>query len=121
MKEIKLTLDYPPSANVYWRSDRGHVHVSQEARQYRNKVGWKCIEDNIPCFDGPIELIVHAYCPQSNSDLGNCEKVLSDALQGHCYTDDVQFQHIELFRHDAKKPKRKNAKVEVIIRPWSTP
>jgi Holliday junction resolvase RusA-like endonuclease len=118
MNEITLTLPWPPSANVYWRSDRGYVHVSAEAKAYKNEVGWMCREQEVEMFNGPIEIIIHAYMPSSRGDLGNVEKVTSDSLQGYCYENDVQLHHIELFRHEASKPKRKNAKVIVTIRPY---
>lgn len=118
MSEMNLTLPYPISANRYWRNYRGTVVVSNEAQQYRNLVWGTCREEKCEALSGPVELIVHAYAPQTNADLGNCEKVLSDALQGCCYTNDVQLHHIELFRHEATKPKRKNAKVVVTVRAY---
>jgi crossover junction endodeoxyribonuclease RusA len=49
-------------------------------------------------------------------DLGNCEKVLSDALQGIVYTDDRWIWQQHKLRME---PDHKGARVEVLITPVS--
>lgn len=111
-----LTLEFPPSANVYWRRGRGGtIYVSEAARQYKTLVGWKCREAGTSPLTGKVKITVQAYMPQLNRDLSNTAKVLEDALQGHLYVDDLQIVEQHYYRHEAKNPKKKNAKVIVTV------
>jgi crossover junction endodeoxyribonuclease RusA len=110
--EIVLTLPYPISANRYWRSfvvkNRPVVTVSQEAKEYKNAVracAHECgITAPMTCRMS-MTLDLYPHRPQDwikrarkdpetwddtvqCIDLGNAEKVLSDALQGIVYDDD---------------------------------
>jgi crossover junction endodeoxyribonuclease RusA len=139
MSEIKLVLPYPVSANRYWRSfvPRGHqraiITLSDEAKSYKAQVGWiakaaglrKPFEERI-C----MEILLYPHRPQDWQkrmnklgplwddtvqciDLGNAEKVLSDALQGIIYDDDKRIweQNKRRMEPDGE------ARVVVIIRP----
>lgn len=110
-----ITLDFPPSANKYWRRGKHGIYVSQEASQYKQLVGWKCREVGTQPITGKVKITVHAYMPQLNRDLSNTAKVLEDALQGHLYIDDLQIVEQHYYRHEAKSPKKKNAKVIVTV------
>jgi crossover junction endodeoxyribonuclease RusA len=139
---IRLTLPYPVSANVYWASRvvkpkgkpaRAMTYVTPEAEAYREKVAkiaraaglaapmavrvemwirlyparpldWaKRTRQDPACWDDTVLCM----------DLGNCEKVLADALQGIVYVDDKQIwrQHKERM-----EPDEKGARVELAIR-----
>jgi crossover junction endodeoxyribonuclease RusA len=135
-----LTLPYPISANRYWRSfvprggSRAIVTVSDEAKAYKAEVGWraKAAGLRIP-LDGRVSVLVRLF-PQRPQDwakraqrnpdtwdddvrcidLGNAEKVLSDALNGIAWVDDKQLRRIVLERCE---PDEKGARVEVEIEP----
>jgi crossover junction endodeoxyribonuclease RusA len=113
---ITLTLPYPISANRYWASRcvqiRGKwmpiVYVTSEAKDFKEQVGWigkaagvgKPIDDRVKVH---LELYPHRPLDFKTRmrkhgarwddtvqciDLGNAEKVLSDALQGIIFTND---------------------------------
>lgn len=116
-KVISLRLPIPPSANAYWRHDRGATHLSADAYAYRDAVGWECRELQIEMFDASQKLALKAdfYGLRAARDLGNCEKQLSDALQGFCFPDDNQIASISLRRHYVPKVKVKDGYVLVEI------
>lgn len=110
-----IKLDFPPSANRYWRRGPHGTYISKEARQYREKVALACIRNKVMPLTGPVNLSIYAAMPATNRDLGNTEKILSDALQGYLFGDDVQIVSIHMYRCDAPAPKKQNAHVIVIV------
>jgi crossover junction endodeoxyribonuclease RusA len=107
-----LTLPWPPSANVYWRYDRGHVHRSIVADQYRTAVGWACNAAQVSPLTGNVRVTIHLYRPAKRGDTDNFLKQLLDALQGFAYADDKQIVEIHAYRHDDKNHPR--VEVEVL-------
>jgi crossover junction endodeoxyribonuclease RusA len=115
---IELTLPYPISANRYWASRvikakatgkwMSMTYVTPEAQAYKEQIAWIVSRAGIgKPFDGrvAVELDLYPQRPQDWAkraranpltwdddvrciDLGNAEKVLSDALQGIVFTDD---------------------------------
>jgi crossover junction endodeoxyribonuclease RusA len=115
---MKIVLPFPPSANRYWRSFRGRIVKSKEARDYQQSV--ICLA-NVGASNGPPTLLTGAvglqlnfYRPQRRGDLDNRIKVLVDALQGIAYVDDKQVTELHAYLHDDKQNPR--AEVEV----WAT-
>jgi crossover junction endodeoxyribonuclease RusA len=119
---ITLTLPYPPSANRYWRTavvcGRAQTYPSSDAKAFKTEVSKICARAGLlDPIAGRIELHVQLY-PQRPQDwvkrarkdplgwdddvrcidLGNCEKVLSDALNGLAWADDKQHRRIILER-----------------------
>lgn len=113
---IVLTLPYPISANRYWATRvvnvKGRqmplVYVTSEAKAFKEQVGWigrtaglsKPIDDRVSVT---LDLYPHRPADWKTRqrkhgarwddtvqciDLGNAEKVLSDALQGIVFTND---------------------------------
>jgi crossover junction endodeoxyribonuclease RusA len=115
---MNIVLPYPPSANRYWRSFRGRVVKSQEARDYQQTV--ICLADvgasnGFPTLlTGAVGLQLNFYRPQRRGDLDNRIKVLVDALQGIAYVDDSQVTELHAYLHDDNQIPR----VEVNV--WST-
>lgn len=107
---MKATLPYPPSANRYWRSFRGRMVLSAEAKKYKAFV--QVALAKWPILGGPVALIAHLYRPQKSGDLDNRLKVLGDALNGVAWLDDKQIEEIHAFRHDDKARPR----VEIEVR-----
>ena len=118
---IRLELPYPVSANRYWRQvrigDRAAIALSKEAKVYKREVAWIATQARVKPIVGYVllRIFLTPHCPidaaaratQSPNlwalgveslDLGNCEKVLSDALNGIAWTDDRQLERIELER-----------------------
>lgn len=109
---IVLTLPYPISANVYWRSrvmgKRSMTYVSKEAEEYRSQVNLLCWQAGIrEPLQGRVAIALQLY-PQRPLDwakrarkdpagwddgvrcidLDNANKVLLDSLKGVAIEDD---------------------------------
>lgn len=111
----RLTLPYPPSANIYWRHNRGRIHRSEEADAYIEQVGWLCVNARVQRLEGHVCISVDVYRPARRGDLDNSLKVLIDALRGYAYTDDSQILEIHAMRHDDKKDPRVEVSIEAVI------
>jgi crossover junction endodeoxyribonuclease RusA len=137
-----LTLPYPISANRYWATrvikrkgakfSTAMTYVTPEAEQYKRAVGSIAIAAGLRTpHAGRVALLVRLFPDRPQDwarrsrkdpdtwddgvrciDLGNCEKVLSDALNGIAWADDKQLRRIVLERCE---PDEKGARVEVEI------
>lgn len=103
---MKLILGYPPSANRYWRHDRGIIHRSAEAEEYIRGVQLICMAERITPFAGDVCLSVDFHRPAKRGDLDNLLKVTIDALRGFAYLDDKQITEIHAMRHEDKHEPR---------------
>jgi crossover junction endodeoxyribonuclease RusA len=134
-----ITLPYPVSANRYWRSfvprgsSRAVTVVSDEAKDYRRTVALLAKQQGMRLpLDGRVELTLRLYPARPQDwakraqrdpdhwdddvrciDLGNAEKVLSDALNGIAWIDDKQLRRIVSERCEPDG----EARVEVTIAP----
>lgn len=139
---IALRLPYPISANRYWRAvtiggrnerARQIMVPTKEAKAYKEECSWIAVRAGLSQpLDWRFELEIDLYpgLPKDWAsrakkdpywddgvlcmDLGNCEKVLADALQGVLYTDDKWIWREEKKR---KLPDSNGARVEVRIIP----
>jgi Holliday junction resolvase RusA-like endonuclease len=106
-REVRFELPYPPSANRYWRSDRGgrpHLHARAAG---------------LTPLEGPVRLTLIVFRPRRAGDLSNRIKVLEDALNGIAYADDGQVVELHAYLRDDKHRPR----VELSLRalPAQTP
>lgn len=136
---IELTLPYPPSANRYWRTavvcGRAQTYPSADAKAYKSDVKAAAVRAGVrEPITGRIELQVQLY-PQRPKDwakrakrdplawdddvrcidLGNCEKVLSDALNGVAWVDDKQHRRIVLDRMEPDGEARVVVRIAPIV------
>ncbi len=137
---IHLTLPYPISANRYWAvrvipkrpKPLAITYVTEEAKNYKTAVGLLAKAAGIRApATGRVVLHIKLFPhrPQDWAkrarkdphtwddtvqciDLGNCEKVLSDALNGIAWVDDKQIRRTLLERME---PDEKGARLEVSI------
>jgi crossover junction endodeoxyribonuclease RusA len=139
---ITLTLPYPISANRYWATrvikrkgakfSTAMTYVTPEAEQYKRTVGSIALAAGLRSpHTGRVALLVRLFPDRPQDwakrarkdpdgwddsvrciDLGNCEKVLSDALNGIAWADDKQLRRIVLERCE---PDEQGARVEVEI------
>ena len=140
---IELTLPYPISANRYWRSfvPRGHTRVivtlSDEAKAFKNQVGWMCRAAGVrePIAGRvSIEILLYPKRPldwerrmRKNPlawdddvqclDLDNANKVLLDSLKGIAIDDDRWVRRIVSERMEPDG----EARVVVRITPLALP
>ena len=102
---IVLTLPEPPSSNRYWRRAGTRIHVSAEAKAYKEAVSMltsrykRGAECAFP--SGDLSVVVVWHRSAKRGDLPNRTKVLYDALQGSVYADDRQIAHEDTMRVDA--------------------
>jgi crossover junction endodeoxyribonuclease RusA len=108
---MTITLPMPPSANRYWRSCRGRVFVSAEAKAYKALAAQMARDAGMKPLVGDVVFTVKVYRPQKSGDLGNRLKVLEDALEGVAYLNDKQITEQHAYRFDD----RSNPRVEVTI------
>ena len=130
------------SANLYWQPVRLGQRISivptSRAKAYKRTVGLLAIQAGIRRpMDGRLRMSIDFYPhrPQDFAkrarlrpddwadtvqavDLGNVEKVLSDALNGIAWHDDKQLHDIHLRRHD---PDEKGERLVVTIQPIVKP
>jgi crossover junction endodeoxyribonuclease RusA len=136
---ISLVLPYPPSANRYWRTTvvcgRAQTYPSADAKAYKAQVRAIALQAGVrKPFEGRIELHVQLY-PQRPQDwakrarlkpltwdddvrcidLGNAEKVLSDALNGVAWVDDKQHRRIVLERMEPDGEARVVARIAQMV------
>jgi crossover junction endodeoxyribonuclease RusA len=104
-----LTLPEPPSSNRYWRTFRGRVVKSKEARSYQQAV--QVLAAGRKAIKGPIKLAVRWYRSAKRGDLSNRIKVVEDALQGVLYANDSQVEELHAYRFE--EPTNPRLEVEV--------
>jgi len=107
-QSVTLELPFPPSANRYWRTTRGKVHVSSHARQYRKLVAQLGLVAAFsqhwnPQPDERYLLVAQLHYPtdrrSQRRDLDNCVKVLVDSLEyAGLISDDNQIHAIAVVR-----------------------
>jgi crossover junction endodeoxyribonuclease RusA len=118
-KMIELILPLAPSANRYWRTGRGRTYVSDEAKSYREEVGWIIAQAGLEPITTPVTLWIEAYLWRADQDLDNREKALIDSLQvehGGILIDDVQVNEIHIRKYFVQgKNKKQQAKMIVRI------
>lgn len=107
----RIRLDYPPSVNHYWRSDRGVTHISTEGKNYRQRAALYLNTKGITPLDGDIVIVLRVFRPAKRGDLDNSFKVPLDVLKGYAYNDDKQIIEIHGYRYDDKD----NPRLEVTI------
>lgn len=135
--EVVLTLPYPVSANRYWNAitipGRTMMAPSKEAKAYRKEVAAIATASGIASpfpWRVAVELDLYPHRPQDWArrakrdpigwdddvrciDLGNAEKVLSDALQGIVFEDDRWIWDL----HKRRKEPDGEGRVVLRIRP----
>lgn len=114
MEQIALELDWPPTANTYYRNVNGRTLLSAKGRQYRVNV----IADVLAAranksLTDRLRVWVAAYPPNRRElDLDNRLKPLLDALEhAAVYVSDSQIDDLRIVRKEV----RSGGAVEVIV------
>lgn len=141
---IRLVLPYPISENRYWATRvirlkktgkwTAITYVTPEADAYRQQVGQLALQAGVrKPITGRVRLTLELYPHRPIDwakrarkdpdgwadtvqciDLGNCEKVLSDALNGIAWADDKQHREIHKYR---REPDEHGARVVATFEP----
>lgn len=114
----RLVLPVPPSANRFYRFDRGTAHVSTEGRQYKREVAITCLSAGVRMICG-VDVVLRLvwYRARRSGDVDNRLKQSLDAMQGHLYFSDAQIADLRIERHEDKQRPR----LEVLIAKAGTP
>jgi len=107
----RVILPFPPSANNYWRHNRGRTHRTHEADAYKKHVGLLCMAFDVRPLDGLLCVSFTFYRPAKRGDLDNMLKVTIDSLIGWAYQDDKQIVELHAKRYEDKGDPR----VEIVI------
>lgn len=137
-----LTLPYPVSANRYWATrvirakstgkSMAMTYVTPEAKAYKEDVAWRAKMAGVTHpIEGRVSVVIRLFPNRPLDwknrmrklgaswddtvqciDLGNCEKVLSDALKDVVFGDDKWLRDIHLIRME---PDEHGARVVVTI------
>lgn len=110
----RFEMDYPPSVNAYWRAVGGRVIVSREGRAYRDRAGWRALEQRVKPLAGPLRVSICVYRPRMIGDLDNTAKAILDALKGVAWADDSQIVELHLYRRDDKSRPRVVIEMEIM-------
>jgi Holliday junction resolvase RusA-like endonuclease len=130
---MKLVLPYPISSNRYWvtfpyldkvtRKPKAVTVPSGEAKAYKAEVVYRAkVAGFKEPTTRPIEISSITLCPRMNKDgsasgtvldLGNCWKVVEDALQNVVYVNDKQIKRIRLVEYG--EPTKEGALVIEIV------
>jgi len=111
MREIKLTLPYPPTLNNMFIT-KGRIRVlSPKARAYKAEVVKRAQIARIEPIEGNVRVTMGIYRPRKIGDIDNLSKAIFDSLKGSAWHDDKQVVELHLFRYDDKD----NPRVELHI------
>ena len=104
----------PPSVNRYFKTNRqGHVYQSQEARDYKELIGWECRRLGLEPLRGDVCANLVWFRARRSGDLTNLFKVGFDAFEGHMYENDKQIAELHAWRFEDKD----NPRIELSIEP----
>ena len=100
--KIVLSLNYPPSANRYWRCFRNRMVPSAAATAYKKHVKMVAQSEGVVLHNYSIcvniqllpKLTARGKASKVLLDLDNCLKVALDALQGVIIENDNQVKEI---------------------------
>jgi len=113
---IAITLPLPPSVNRAYRNVviKGHARtlLSKDGREYKQAV--KTLLSRAKSFGDARLEVSYRYFFQSKrkADIGNREKLLSDALEGVLFDNDEQIDVLHQYRGGVDK---EDPRVEVFI------
>lgn len=106
---MNLRLPYPPSVNMYWRHNRGVIHISRHGKQFRQDV--LAIVLKTGARHGEIRkeklsVVIAATMPDHRRrDVDNLHKATLDALEhAGVYESDNQIDDLRIYRAGVEKP-----------------
>ena len=99
---IEIDLNYPPSANRYWRCFRNRMVLSKDAEEFKKHVQDTVKGMELHLTHDPVlviislspKLTVKGEASKTCIDLDNALKVILDSLQGIAYQNDKQIKKI---------------------------
>lgn len=101
---MTLYLSEPPSANKWWRRSGTHMHLSNEAREYKQSVLLYAIAQRFMMIPKAhaIRVEINWWRARKSGDLDKRIPIVLDAMQGTCYENDSQITELSARRFDVK-------------------
>lgn len=96
-----FTFPWPPTANTYWRHNRGRHHIATRGVQYRRYVATTLMLGGFkPLEKERISIYIEAFPPDKRRrDLDNINKALLDSMQyAGLFEDDSQIDDLHIIR-----------------------
>jgi len=119
MKELNLTIPWPPTVNTYYRAiNRGRFAtqiLSKKARQYKKDV-LRSVQVNLGPLTGRLALTIYLHPPTKHKiDIDNRVKAVQDSLTAAgIWLDDSQIDELTVYRCDIIKGGKAVVKVKEI-------
>ena len=112
---IRVTLPVPPSLNRAYapKANGKGLYKTPMAKRWQSDVQWMLKGMQLTPLDGDVVVRVDWYPARNAGDNNNLWKLLLDALEGYCYTNDRQVIEETMRRHP-KDPD--NPRIELTIR-----
>lgn len=113
----RITTDWPPSVNRYWRNNRGRTHIAKHGIDYREhvreEVFAECLERQLT---GRLRVLIELYPPDRRKrDIDNTAKAILDSLQkSGLFVDDEQIDDLRIVRRELLPPGRAVITVEEV-------
>lgn len=102
----RLVLPVPPSANRYWRFDRGTIHIAKDGVSYKREVEEIAARASLVQLEGDVVVRLVWYRARRAGDLDNRLKQCLDALQGVFFANDAQIAELRFRRcEDPARPR----------------
>lgn len=102
MKDVHLTLAFPPTVNSYYSKTQRGIYISKKGRQFREQCAQDCVEQSAYglLLDQRLTVDVILYpLDRRTRDLDNYMKGLLDALtQAKVWEDDSQIDNLNIHR-----------------------
>jgi crossover junction endodeoxyribonuclease RusA len=114
MKELNITLPYPPSVNLAWRTTKqGKMYLAKQVKEYRKNV-WAITFNKTKFGKSRVRLEIKMFPPDNRRrDADNICKAVLDSLQHtNVLEDDSQVQQLYI----EKCEKFEGGKIEVMMR-----
>ena len=114
MKQILLTLNYPPSTNTMYATFNNRRILSAKGRDYKEEVKKEVFRQlgSIEPLKGRLRIAISLSRHDKRSyDIANFEKCAIDALKGLVFIDDAQIDELNIKR----LPVSDNGYTDIII------
>lgn len=114
MKELSVTLPYPPSVNRVWRTTKqGKMYLAKQVREYRKQV-WAITFNKAKFEKSKVRLEIKMFPPDKRRrDADNIAKAILDSLT-HAGVIEDDFHVHQLYIEKCEK--FEGGKVELMIR-----
>lgn len=118
--ELHFTLEGDPVPKGRPRHGRGHSFTPKRTRDAEQSIRDRVTELAVVPYDVPVRVSLVFYCKtRRRTDWDNLAKLVTDALNGLCYTDDHLIHHSVVRLHRAAIGE--TPRTEVRIAPLGAP